>query len=123
MTKYDIDDDHEWADEKAAKEQQEQWRDLAGLSSHTVEVLYDVEQEYQSAEKFACEITHQGDTPTVLYAATFKNKGNYWRKLDMDDWLDFQDLPMPARVRVAEVLNRSVSEITPDERLVNPDHD
>lgn len=54
MSKYNIPDDHEWQDEKEAKQQQQEWEDRATLREHTVTVIYDEENEYQSAEKYEC---------------------------------------------------------------------
>lgn len=123
MSKYDIDDDHEWQDEKEAKQQREEWENRASLGEHTVTVLYDEENEYQSAEKYECHIKHKDDGPKVLYVVTFRNKGNYWRRLKVDDWIDFHDVPMPARKKVADTLGASVATLTLEERIVNPEND
>jgi len=123
MSKYNIPDNHEWQDEQEAKEQQQAWENLASLKEHTVTVLYDKEQEYQTAEKYECLISHSDhlDKPKVLRVATFQNKGNFWRRKDIDDWIDFQDMPMPARKVVADTVGMTVQELTHEERLVDND--
>jgi len=118
MTKYDIPDNYEWRDEKEAKQQQEEWMNRANVDAHSVTVIYDEEQEYQTAEKYECRISHSYDDPVVYCVHTFQNKGNYWRKRDVDDWIDFRDMPMPARKCVAETLDMTVQELTADQRLV-----
>lgn len=123
MTKYEIDDDHEWQDEKEAKQQQEEWENRASLKEHTVTVIYDEENEYQSSDKYECVITHSHGEPKVLHVHTFWNKGNYWRQKDVDEWLDFHDIPMPARMKVAETLDTTVSSLTLEERIVNPENE
>jgi len=117
MSKYDISDDHEWSDEKEPETD-----NITSVKSHVVTVIHDVEKEYQSADKYECHISHSDpNPPTVTHVVTFRNKGNYWRKLDMDDWRDFQDIPLTVRKRVADTVNESVSVLTPKDRIVNPD--
>jgi len=123
MSKYNIPENHEWQDEKEAEQQQQEWEDRASLNEHTVTVIYDVEQEYQTAEKYECRISHSHEQPKVLCVYTFQNKGTYWRKNDVEDWIDFQDMPMPARKCVADTLGTTVQELTLDERIVNPEND
>jgi len=117
MSKYEIPDDHEWSDEQTPPPEEN-----AHINSHTVTVIYDEEEEYQTAEKYECHVAHtEPDPPTVTHVVTFHNKGNYWRRLDVDDWLDFQDIPMEARDLVAEAVGESVARLTPQVRVVNPD--
>ena len=56
----------------------------------------------------------------AAYAIKHTNKGNYWREGELwGDAVDFVDLPMRVRRRVAALLNRDLDAITPDERTVH----
>ncbi len=79
---------------------------------------------YQTDEKWTvhCTDTIDGEGTLATHAVKHTNKGNYWREGERwDDAVDFEDLPLRVRQRVAHVLNRDLDAITPDERTVRRD--
>jgi hypothetical protein len=77
---------------------------------------------YQTDEKWTVHCTDRLDNDDELiagFAVEHTNKGNYWCEGGvMADAVDFADLPLRARQRVAAVLNRDLDAITPEVRTV-----
>lgn len=120
MTKYEVPDDH-W--EEDDPEGPPAWKEDTSARSIEIDVqLHD--QGYQTDKKWTvhCQDIHRRDEVIAGYAIEHQNKGNYWRPGEMwDDAIDFVDLPLRVRQRVAWILNRPLAEITPDEREVHRD--
>jgi len=118
MPKYNVGDNHEWQDEQ--KEQSEYPK--ATLDSHTIQVILHHSEEYQDRTRYDCEIVHGlPNAPKVLSVTPCKDKGNYFRTMH-DEWVDFHDVPMRVREKVAETLDTTVESLTLDERIVNPEN-
>jgi hypothetical protein len=119
MTKYGdmIEDDH-WEDDEP--EGPPAWKEDTTATSIEIDVqLHD--QGYQTDEKWTVHCSEPSFDGGLVahYAIEHRNKGNYWRHGERwDDAIDFVDLPLRARQRVAHVLNRTLDEITPDERTI-----
>jgi hypothetical protein len=117
MTKYgdQIDDDH-W--ESNEPEGPPAWREDTSAPSIEIDVqLHD--QGYQTDEKWTINCSARDGGLVAGYAIEHQNKGNYWRHGEQwGDAVDFVDLPLRVRQRVAHVLNRDLDEITPDERSI-----
>lgn len=85
------------------------------------------EQGYQEDRKWTVHCTHRPDDerlPDMVarFAVEHRNKGNFWREGEMHrDSVDFVDLPLRVRKRVAAILNRDLEAITPDERTIHRD--
>ena len=118
-TKYGdrIDDDHWNSDDTT---EPPAWTEET--TAPNIEIDVQVHHEgYQTDKKWTVQVqrSNHDDHLTAIYAVQHQNKGTYWREGDWsEDIVDFVDLPMKARRRVAEVLNRELSEITPDEPLL-----
>lgn len=117
MSKYDVPDGH-WDDEPdgppAWKEDTSAKEIKLGVQLH--------DQGYQTDEKWTvhCTDRHDEDAITAVYAIKHQNKGNYWREgKRWRDAVDFVDLPLRVRQRVAAVLNRDLEDITPDYRTIH----
>jgi len=119
VTKYGdrISEDH-WEDDEP--EGPPAWREDTSAKDITLDVqLHD--EGYQTDRKWTvhCTTKIDGDDLLAGYAVEHTNKGNYWREGDRwGDAVDFVDLPLRVRQRVAAVLNRDLEEITPDERTI-----
>lgn len=115
MTKYNIDDDH-WEEEE---DDQEVWQER---TSADIEVEVTLHHEgYQTDRRWTVHV-HKGhrDHPVAVWAGEHQNKGNYWREPEQwRDAVDFVELPLAVRKRVASMLNRSVDEITPEVRAIH----
>ena len=120
MPKYDPDTSH-WDE---TDDTPPRWREE---TSADIEIEVTLHQEgYQESQRWRVHIadhTTDADDPrdiVALYAVEDRNKGNYWRQGNIrNHGIDFVDLPMRVRRRVAAVLNRDVEELTPDERTVH----
>lgn len=114
-SKYEIPDDH-WDEPEG---DQTEW---AERTSADVEVEVTLHEEgYQNDRRWLVHV-HEGhrDHPVAVWAGEHQNKGNYWREPVLwRDAVDFVELPLAARQRVASMLNRSVDELTPDERMIH----
>jgi hypothetical protein len=120
VTKYGdrIADDH-W--EQDEPEGPPAWKEDTSAKDITLDVQLH-EQGYQNDEKWTVYCTERLDEWRIIagYAVKHRNKGNYWRNGDRwDDAVDFVDLPLRVRQRVAAVLNRDLEEITPDGRTIH----
>jgi len=117
-TKYDVPDDH-W--ESDPPDGPPAWKNDTAAKSIEIDVrLY--EEGYQNDEKWTVHCTERLDHADVIaaYAITHQNKGNYWRPGERwRDAVDFADLPLRVRQRVAAVLNRDLDAITPDHRTIH----
>lgn len=97
------------------------WKEDTSAKSIELDVQLH-EQGYQEDEKWTVHCLEQLDSDEIIagYAIKHRNKGNYWREGDRwDDAVDFVDLPLRVRQRVAHVLNRDLSEITPGTRTLH----
>lgn len=118
MTKYSVPDDH-WEDDEP--EGPPAWRDDTSARSIEVEVQLH-EEGYQTDRKWTVHVTDRLDDDSVVagYAIEHQNKGNYWRPGERwRDAVDFVELPLRVRQRVAHVLNRDLEAITPEERTIH----
>lgn len=115
MSKYNPDTSH-WDDNEDAPPE---WVERTSATLDLEVTLHD--EGYQTDRRWTVHIRQRdGETPTVGYAAEHQNKGNFWREPEIwRDAVDFAELPRPARKRVASLLNRSVDEITPEERTIH----
>jgi len=115
QTKYEIGDDH-WSE---PEDDQTEWQER---TSADVEVEVTLHNEgYQTDRRWTVHV-HEGhrDHPVAVWAGEHQNKGNYWRDPGLwRDAVDFVELPLAVRKRVASMLNRSVDELTPDERMIH----
>lgn len=117
MSKYSVSDGH-WEDD--GPEGRPAWREDTSATSIEIDVqLHD--QGYQTDEKWTVHCTDRLEDEGIIagYAIKHQNKGNYWR--DGERWrdaVDFEDLPLRVRHRVAAVLNRDLEEITPEHRTI-----
>lgn len=122
MSKYGdmIDDDH-WEDDEP--EGPPAWKEDTSAKSIEIDVqLHD--QGYQTDEKWTVHCTQSSMDGRLIagYAIEHRNKGNYWRPGELwDDAIDFVDLPLRVRQRVAHALNRDLSDITPEDRTIHRD--
>lgn len=103
MTKYEIPDDYEWADEKQG---QTEAPDRTSIDSHEVDVIYttDPSEDYgYGRERYTATLRYDDETdePYVLMVVKHRWKGNYWRDTHDMDW---RDTPEPVRKQVAAVL-------------------
>jgi len=117
MTKYDVPEDY-WEDDEP--EGPPAWKEDTSAKDIQLDVQLH-EQGYQEDERWTVHCTQKIDGSGLLagYAIKHRNKGNYWRDGSRwDDAVDFVDLPLRVRQRVAHVLNRSLEEITPDSRTI-----
>lgn len=120
MTKYDVPDDF-WADDDE-EDAPPRWREETSAVSIEIDVqLHD--EGYQTDRKWTVHCTdrvHDDGRVTASHAVEHQNKGNFWREGERwDDAVDFVDLPLRVRRRVAQVLNRDLDVITPDERTIH----
>ena len=116
MSKYDVPDGH-WEPEE--DDSPPRWVEE---TSATLEVeVYIHEQGYQEDRRWRVMFGRNSDSDdvTALYAIEDRNKGNYWRKRDFEHAIDFVDVPLRARQRVAALLNRDLDDITPSQRLMD----
>lgn len=115
--KYDPDTSH-WDDEPDGPPA---WKEDTSAKRIEIDVqLHD--QGYQTDEKWTVHCTDRLEDEGIIagYAIEHQNKGNYWR--DGERWrdaIDFADLPLRVRQRVAAVLNRDLEEITPPSRTIH----
>jgi hypothetical protein len=126
MAKYSVPDDHWEVDED---ESPPAWKEDTSADVEIDVTLHD--QGYQTDRKWTVHVDHSAidavtDTEEERTVAGFgvehHNKGNFWREGQMwGDAVDFVDLPLRVRRRVAAVLNRDLAEITPDERVIRRD--
>jgi len=118
MTKYSIPDDH-WEDDEP--EGPPAW--MEDTSAVSIEIDVQLHNEgYQTDKKWTVHCTDRLDDEGIIagYAIQHRNKGNYWREGQRwDDAVDFEDLPLRVRQRVAAVLNRDLSKITPGTRTIS----
>jgi len=117
MTKYDVPEDY-WEDDEP--EGPPAWKEDTSAKDIQLDVQLH-EQGYQEDERWTVHCTQKIDGSGLLagYAIKHRNKGNYWRDGSRwDDAVDFVDLPLRVRQRVAHVLNLSLEEITPDSRRI-----
>jgi hypothetical protein len=119
--KYSVPDDH-WEDDEP--EGPSAWKEDTSAMSIEIDVqLHD--EGYQTDEKWTVHVTDRVDEDegvTAGFAVTHRNKGNFWREGELwDDAIDFVDLPLRVRRRVAAVLNRDLAAITPAERSIHRD--
>lgn len=118
MTKYQVPDDH-WENDEP--EGPPAWKEDTSAKSIEIDVqLHD--QGYQTDKKWTvhCMEGIDGEGIIASFAIEHTNKGNYWRPGERwRDAVDFVDLPRRVRQRVAHVLNRDLSEITPEERTIH----
>jgi hypothetical protein len=123
MPRYEVPDDH-W--ESNEDENPPAWK-----VDTTADIEIDVtlhQQGYQNSRKWTVHVNHsaidtisdaEDERVVAGFGVEHRNKGNYWRQGDMwDNAVDFVDLPLRVRRRVAAVLNRPLSEITPNERVI-----
>lgn len=118
MTKYSVSDDH-W--DPAPDDSPPAWVERTSAQTEIEVTLH--EQGYQQDRKWTVHVSADIDDPAdavrALWAAEHHNKGNFWREPQLwRDAVDFVDLPRPVRERVAAILGRSVSEVTPDKRVI-----
>lgn len=118
QTKYEIPDDHEWADEQ---EPDEDVQDRTSVQSHEVDIIYTVDPNEDMGygrEKYTVHLTHGKDRdPIALYVLEHRWKGNYWREHTEWDW---RDIPMPVKKRVASIVDcAGVEDLKPERRLVD----
>jgi len=117
MPKYEPDTDH-WDDDPDGPPA---WKEDTSANRIEIDVqLHD--QGYQTDEKWTVHCTDRLDDEGIIagYAIEHQNKGNYWREGERwRDAVDFADLPLRVRQRVAAVLNRDLSEITPESRAIH----
>ena len=118
MSKYEVDDDHWEPDED---DEPPAW---AERTSAKIDLEVTLTNEgYQTDRRWTVRVL-QGhrDHPVAIYAAEHHNKGNYWRESELwNDAVDFLDLPPAVQQRVADMLNRSVEAVTPEERAIHRD--
>jgi len=118
MPKYNPDTSH-WDEED---ESSPRWREE---TSATIELEAYLHQDgYQEDRRWTVHFGRffEDETLTALYAIEDQNKGNYWRPGNFKrDAVDFVDVPLRVRRRVAAALNRDLDEITPNQRLVEPE--
>lgn len=119
MSKYSVPDDH-WTEND--EPEPVEWVDDTSADTEIDVTLH--RQGYQEDRKWTVHVAERDpdeELPTVaLWAVEHQNKGNFWRPGDMDrDAVDFVDLPLRVRKRVAYVLNRDLETITPSERVVD----
>lgn len=122
QTKYgDLIEEHDWEDDEP--EGPPRWKDETSAKSIEIDVqLHD--EGYQTDEKWTVYCSERLDKEEIIagYAIEHQNKGNYWRDgKRWDDAIDFVDLPLRVRKRVAHVLNRDLDEITPESRTIHRD--
>jgi len=116
MTKYSVPDD-QWEEDDSEKPAA--WRE--DTSAQTIELdiqLHD--QGYQTDRKWTVHCSDRSDGTLVAgWAVEHHNKGNYWRRGEKwRDAVDFVDLPLRVRRRVAHVLDRDLDAITPEDRVI-----
>lgn len=105
MTKYEIADDHEWADEKQADDPAES---PVSVDSHTVDIIHttnpDADMGY-GRDKYTVHIVDESSwndgTPYATHAVKHRWKGNFWRETKQVDW---RDLPPIVRKRVLSLV-------------------
>jgi len=115
MAKYQVDSSDGGSDDGTPE-----WRDSTSATAE-IEVTQHNEG-YQTDRRWTVHV-RQGhrDSPAAIYALEQQNKGNYWREREPTDWrhaVDFVDLPADIQKRVADTLNRTVSELMPEERII-----
>lgn len=118
MSKYDVPDDH-W--EREEPDNPPAWAEDTSARSIEIEVQLHNEG-YQTDRKWTVHFSDRLDEKGVIagYGIEHQNKGNFWRFGERwEDAVDFVDLPLRVRQRVAAVLNRDLDEITPGERTIN----
>jgi len=122
MSKYGdmIPDDHSWEDD--TPEVPPAWHEDTSAKSIEIDVqLHD--EGYQTDEKWTVHCTDRTDDGRGViagYGVEHQNKGTFWREGQLwDDAVDFEDLPLRVRKRVAAVLNRDLDDITPEERTIH----
>lgn len=116
MSKYDVPDEH-WEGHQA--DQPPNWQERTSAEIDLQVTLHD--EGYQNDRRWTVHI-RQGhrDHPVAVYAGEHQNKGNYWREPNLwRDAVDFAELPDAVQQRVADLMNRSVAEITPEDRMIH----
>jgi len=116
VTKYDVPDDY-WEEDEP--EGPPAWKDDTSANIEIDVTLH--EQGYQNDERWTVHCSDRVEDDEIIagFAVKHQNKGNYWRDGEMwRDAVDFADLPLRVRQRVAAVLNRDLAEITPEERAI-----
>lgn len=118
MTKYSVPDDA-WDDDEPTGPPA--WK--TDTSARDIQLDVQLHDEgYQTDRKWTIHCTERAHDDRLLaaYGVEHRNKGNFWRDGDRwDDAVDFVDLPLRVRKRVATVLNRGLDTITPDERVIS----
>lgn len=120
MTKYQIPDGHEWADE--------QTEDFAEqpvpVTSHDVEIIHTTdptEDMGYGRDKYTVHLAHDDreHTPYAVFATKWRWKGNFWRESLEVDW---RDLPNVVQRRAASVIAcESVADLDPGTRVIEPE--
>jgi hypothetical protein len=123
VTKYSVPDDH-W--EPDTDESPPAWTEDTSADVEIDVTLHD--EGYQTDRKWTVHVAHrvgdsapdgEDDEVVAAWAMEHRNKGNYWREgSHWKDAVDFVDLPLRVRKRVAAVLGRPLAAITPDERVI-----
>lgn len=118
MTKYgnQIPDDHDW---EASTEDDVAWRERTSAEIDMEVTLHD--EGYQTDRRWTVHVREgHRDHPVAIYAAEHQNKGNFWRDPELwRDAVDFVELPQAVQKRVASMLNQSVDDVRPEERLIH----
>lgn len=119
MAKYEIGDDHEWADEQAPEHEGNSSR--VSIERHELDVIIVTDPDEDMGygrEKWTAHLTHGNpDDPTVLYFTEHRWKGNYWRDVRECDYLD---APIEAKRKVARwIQDASVESLNPGVRVVD----
>lgn len=116
MAKYEVPDDA-WEDDEP--EGPPAWKEDTSAKAIEFDVQLH-EQGYQEDEKWTIHCHEVNEQVQAAYAIKHRNKGNYWREGTIEkSGMDFVDLPLRVRQRAADVMNRSVDELTPEHRLMN----
>lgn len=118
--KYSVPDDH-WEEDE--DDMPARWREE---TSADIEIDVRLHQEgYQEDRKWTVHVSEHFDDDRLAdviagFGVEHRNKGNFWREGEMHrDSIDFVDLPLRVRRRVAAILNRDLETITPDERTIH----
>ena len=117
MSKYEIEDGH-W--DKPEETEPPAWKEDTSAELEVDVVLQ--EQGYQNNRKWTVHFSdHVDDGRMVaIFAVEHRNKGNYWREGKINrDAIDFVDLPLVCRQRVADMVNREIQAITPEKMLID----
>lgn len=119
MNKYNIPDDHEWADEQT----EDFTESPVTVKSHDVDIIHTIDptEDYgYGRDKYTVHITNDNErerSPYALYATKHRWKGNFWRETLEVDW---RDLPNVVQRRVASVVAcKGVADLDSGSRLID----